>query len=46
LLEIIWWLAFWESVAMGKIPSTKEVENRRVVWQIDRNKKEFITESF
>jgi len=35
LLAVVWWLA-WESLAMGKIPTTKEVENRRVVWQMDR----------
>ena len=46
LLAVIWWLAFWESVAMGKIPTTKEAENRWVVWQMGRNKKEFIFENF
>jgi len=46
LLAVVWWLAFWESIAMGQIPTNKEAENRRVVWQMDRNKKEFIFENF
>jgi hypothetical protein len=46
LIAVIWWLNFWESVVMGKIPATKEAENRRVFWKMDRNKGEFIIERF
>jgi hypothetical protein len=38
LIAVIWWLTFWESVAMGKIPTTTEAENRQGFWKIDRNK--------
>jgi hypothetical protein len=30
-LALTWWLAFWESVTMDKIPASKEAENRPVV---------------
>jgi hypothetical protein len=30
LIADIWWLTFWEIVLMGKIPTIKEAENRRV----------------
>ena len=46
LLAVVWWLAFWESIAMDQIPTNKVAENRRVVWQMDRNMREFIFESF
>jgi len=46
LLALIWWLDFWESVAMGKKPTTKEAENRRIIWQMERNEREFIFVSF
>jgi hypothetical protein len=45
LLSLIWWLAFWGNVAMDKIHTTKRAENRRAVWQMDRNNREFKRES-